>query len=158
MTLRTLRKNPGFTAIAMLTVALGVGSSTAIFSVVKAVLLNPLPYRDADRIVALAQGESGIVGAWTANEWRTRAASFDGISLMGDGQRTLVEGGEAEVLRGLRVNHECFEILGVEMERGRNFAAEEDRWPRGNVVIPEGTQCGRSGLAATRKWSGGCCN
>ena len=66
---RMSRNNPGFTAIAVLTVAQGVGSNTATSSVVKAVLLNQLPYRNPDRVVALAQG----VGGWTANELRARS-------------------------------------------------------------------------------------
>ncbi len=70
---RMSRKNPGFTAIAVLTVALGVGSNTATSSVVKAVLLNQLPYRNPDRVVALAQG----VGGWTANESRAAIREID---------------------------------------------------------------------------------
>jgi putative ABC transport system permease protein len=134
------RRNPGFTAIAVLTLALGVGSSTAIFSVVKAVLLNPLPYRNPDRVVALTQVDSATGAAdgpsgWTRNELRTRARSFESISQYGDAQRTLIENGEAEVLRGTRVNYDFFATLGVKMFRGRTFFATEDRWPRGDVVI-----------------------
>ena len=137
---RMSRRNPGFTAIAILTLALGVGSSTAIFSVVKAVLLNPLPYRNPDRVVALTQVDSATgaadgVGGWTANELRARTRSFESISRYGDGQRTLIENGEAEVLRGTRVNYDFFETLGVKMLHGRTFLPSEDRWPRGNVVI-----------------------
>jgi putative ABC transport system permease protein len=137
---RMSRNTPGFTAIAVLTIALGVGSNTAIFSVVKAVLLNQLPYRDPDRVVSLAQGDPATpaaegVGGWTANELRVRTRSFESISLYGDVQGTLVENGEAEVLRGMRVTHEFFETLGVRMLLGRSFLADEDRWPRRSVVI-----------------------
>jgi putative ABC transport system permease protein len=75
------------------------------------------------------------VGEWTAHELRTRTQSIESISLYGDAQRTLVDNGEAEVLRGLRVNHEFFETLGVTMALGRSFVAAEDNWPRANVVI-----------------------
>ena len=135
------RRNPGFSALAVMTLALGVGATTAIFSVVKAVLVNQLPYRDPDRVVALSQidpaesAPSSYVGAWIANEWRTRAQSFDSISLYGDCHRILVENGEAEVLRGMEVNHEFFETLGVTMQLGRSFQAAEDGWPRADAII-----------------------
>jgi putative ABC transport system permease protein len=139
--LRMARRNPGFTALAVLTLALGVGATTAIFSVVKAVLLNQLPYGDPKRVVALSQvdsaganGSDGL-GGWTANELRARAQSFESISLYGDGQRTLIENGESEVLRGMRVNYDFFQTLGVKMLLGRSLLAHEEQWPRANVVI-----------------------
>jgi putative ABC transport system permease protein len=138
---RLARRNPGFTALAVLTLALGVGSTTAIFSVVKAVLLDQLPYNNPDRVVALSQvdsagpnGSDGL-GGWTAEELRARTRSFESIALYGDGQRTLVENGDAEVLRGARVSHDFFQTLGVKLLLGRSFLPEEDRWPRANVVI-----------------------
>src|SRR5579863_8184272 len=138
--LRMARRNPGFTALAVLILALGVGSTTAIFSVVKAVLLNQLPYGNPDRVVALSivdptSPPGDAVSGRTVNEWRKRAQSFESISLYGDTQRTLIEKGEAEVLRGLRLNHEFFDTLGVKMLLGRSFHADEDLWPRANVVI-----------------------
>lgn len=137
---RIARRNPGFTALAVLTLALGIGATTAIFSVVKAVLLNHLPYRDPDRVVALSEVDpagptQGRVGEWTGKEWRRRAESFESISLWGDAQRTLRENGEAYVLRGMRVNYDFFETLGVKMMLGRSIHADEDQWPRANVVI-----------------------
>jgi putative ABC transport system permease protein len=138
--LRMARRNPGVTLLAVATLALGVGSTTAIFSVFKAVLLNQLPYRDPDRVVSLSQFDptaprSPRLSLWVANEWRTRTRGFASISLYGDAQRILVENGEAEVLRGVRVDHEFFDTLGVTMLLGRTFRADEDRWPRANVVI-----------------------
>jgi putative ABC transport system permease protein len=138
---RMARRNPGFTGLAVLALALGVGSTTAIFSVVKAVLLNQLPYGDPDRLVALSQVDSAAssvsdgMGGWTARELRTRAQSFESISLYGDGQRSLIENGESEVLRGMRVSYPFFQTLGVKPLLGRSFLAYEDRWPRANVVI-----------------------
>ncbi len=137
---RIARRNPGFFLLAVATLALGVGSTTAIFSAVKAVLLNQLPYRNPDRVVALSEIDSvgprrEWVGGWMANEWRARASSFESISLYGDGQRVLIENGEAEVLRGMRINYDFFETLGVRMMLGRSIHAGEDRWPRANVVI-----------------------
>jgi putative ABC transport system permease protein len=137
---RMARRTPGVAALAVLTLALAVGSTTAIFSVVKAVLLNRLPYRNPDRVVALAEVDpSGLaarwVGGWTANEWRTRTRLLQSIALYGDGQRTLIENGESEILRGMRVSHDFFETLGVTPLLGRSFLADDDRWPRANVVI-----------------------
>jgi putative ABC transport system permease protein len=138
--LRMARPNPGFTLLAVATIALGVGSTTAVFSVFKAVVLNQLPYRNPDRVVSLSQLDPTSpngrgVSSWTTAEWRTRTRSFASISLYGDAQRILVENGAAEVLRGLRVDHEFFDTLGIGMLLGRTFRANEDRWPRGNVVI-----------------------
>ena len=134
------RRNPGVTLLAVTTLALGVGSTTAIFSVFKAVLLNQLPYRDPSRVVALSQTDPtapgiGRISLWTAHEWRTRAPSFASISLYGDASRTLVDNGQAETLRGLRVDHDFFDTLGIRMLMGRGFRADEDGWPRANVVI-----------------------
>jgi putative ABC transport system permease protein len=138
--LRTWRRSPAFTAVAVLTLALGVGLNTAIFSVVEAVLLKQLPYRDPERVVALAvidaatPGASGV-GGWAIHEWRIRSRSFESVSTYGDTQRTLVKDGQAEVLRGMAVDDTFFDTLGVRMWLGRSFLPEENRWPRANVVI-----------------------
>lgn len=138
--MRMARRNPGFAIVAVLTLALGIGATTAIFSVVQAVLLNKLPYHDPDRVVALAEVDpSGPtaewVGGWTANEWRARTRLIESISLYGDTHRVLIENGEGEILRGMGVSHDFFETLGVRMLLGRSFSADEDGWPRANVVI-----------------------
>jgi len=137
---RMARRNPGFTLLAIVTLALGIGSTTAIFSVLKAVLLNQLPYRNPDQIVALSQIDPTAptdpsVSSWTFHEWRTRSQAFTSISLYGDASRVLVENGESEVLRGLRVDHDFFDTLGIKMFLGRAIRADEDGWPRSNVVI-----------------------
>src|ERR1700689_594764 len=139
-TVRMARRNPGFAIVAVLTLALGIGATTAIFSVVQAVLLKKLPYYNPDRVVALAEVDpSGPtaewVGGWTANEWRARTRLFESISLYGDTHRVLMENGEGEILRGMGVSHDFFETLGVRMLLGRSFSADEDGWPRANVVI-----------------------
>jgi len=139
-TLRMARHNPGFTALAVLSLIAGIGGTVAIFSVVKAVVVNQLPYRNPDRIMALSEtGTSGqpseFAGGWMAEQWRTRAHSFESISLYGDGQRVLIEDGRAEVLRGLRVSHDFFKTLGVRLLLGRAFQPPDDVWPRNNVVI-----------------------
>jgi MacB-like periplasmic core domain len=137
---RLARRNLGFTALAALTLSIGIGGATAVFSVFKTVLVNQLPYGNPDRLVALSEIDAAGrirdgVGGWTANEWRRRASFFEHISLYGDGQRVLIASGQSEVLRGLRVNYDFFETLGVKMLLGRAFLPEDDRWPRNNVVV-----------------------
>jgi putative ABC transport system permease protein len=134
-----LRKSPTVTAAAMMTIALGVGMNTAIFSVVKSLLLDQLPFRDPARIVALSpsgatNANAEEVGGWTIDAWRSRTAAFESVASYGDGQLTLVENGQAEVLRGMRVSPEFFETLGTAMEIGRGFE-RADLVSRANVVV-----------------------
>ena len=129
---RSLRKNLGFSAVAILTLALGIGANTAIFGVVKAVLLNQLPYRQSDRLVTLAEQDPGdprplTVGYTTAYDWRRLSKSFESISLYRGANAAIVEKGEPEFVNGMRVNYDYFDALGVHMQLGRTFQAEEDR-------------------------------
>jgi predicted permease len=125
--------------VTVLTLALAIGLTTAIFSVVESVLLRPLPFYDPDRLVAIAQsrassGRDGL-GAWTATEFVSRAQAAQSVSLYGDAQATFIDGGQSEVLRGMRVSTNFFDTLGTHMWLGRGFEQGEDRWPRTNVVI-----------------------
>ncbi len=138
--LRALSKNLSFTLVAVVTLALGVGANTAIFSVVKAVLLNQLPYRQPDRLVALGEDDSGerhpeTVGYATAYDWRRLSRSFENMSLYRDGSGALVDRGEPEVLQGLRVNYDFFDTLGIRPQLGRGFLPEEDRPDRRYEII-----------------------
>ncbi len=138
--LRALRKNAGFSIVAVLTLALGVGANTAIFSVVKAVLLNPLPYLQPDRLVALGEDDSGVkrpetIGYTTAYDWRRLSHSFESMSLYRTASEAMVERGEPELLEGLRVNYDFFDTLGIPMQLGRTFLPEEDRPDRRHEVI-----------------------
>jgi putative ABC transport system permease protein len=141
---RSLRKNPTFSIIAVLTLALGVGANTAIFSVVKAVLLNQLPYRDPGRLVALAEADSGeehpeTIGYTTAYDWRRLSHSFQSLSLYRSSAGAIVERGEPELLPGLRVNYDFFDTLGIPMQLGRTFLPEEDRPDsRHEVILSDG--------------------
>ena len=137
---RALRKNASFTTIAVLTLALGISANTAIFSVFKAVLLNPLPYREPQRLVTLAivspdMPDNPLVDPVTVEDWRTRSRSFESISLYGDASSVLMENGQGEIVRGLRVNSNFFDTLGVKMWLGRAFLPEEDRPDRKFTAI-----------------------
>jgi len=119
---------------------LAIGANTAIFSVLKAVLLNPLPYRDAGRLVTLAitapdMPGNQLVDAFTPADWRERSRSFESLSLYGDASAVLVQNGHAEIVRGLRVNSNFFDTLGVRMQLGRAFLPEEDRPDRRFTVV-----------------------
>ena len=138
--IRTLLKTPSFTTIAVLTLALAIGANTALFSVVQAVLLNSLPYRQPDRLVTLAKGDSDTPNPTntsfaTTEDWKVRARSFESITLYRGWGPTITGSGRPEILRGLRVTSNFFETLGVEPVLGRGFLPEEDRPDRWHVVL-----------------------
>src|ERR1051326_5454514 len=115
---RMLLKHPGVTAIAVITLALGIGANTAIFSVVNAVLLNPLPYKQADRLVALWSNVPGH-GRWrnspaTFFDWKKQNTVFEDVGALGASTRTLTGVGEPEQLVGGRVSSGYFAVVGVE--------------------------------------------
>jgi putative ABC transport system permease protein len=130
---RILIKNPGFTAVAVLTLALGIGANTAIFSVVNAVVLRPLPYPHPERLVrGTWQFETGEIDAVTAlvfEYWKDHTRAFEtvaGYSGINSGFN-LAGGTEPERVRGLQVSEGFFRVLGVEPAIGRGFLEEEDR-------------------------------
>jgi putative ABC transport system permease protein len=138
--LRTLLKSPAFTIIAVLTLALGIGANTALFSVVKAVLLNSLPYRQPDRLVTMAKADSDTpnptnTSFGTVADWKARTQSFESIALYRGWGPTVTGTGNPEVLRGLRVTYNFFDTLGIQPALGRGFLPEEDRPDRANVVL-----------------------
>ena len=129
--LRQLRKSPTYTAMVALTLALGIGANTAIFSVVKAVLLNQLPFRDPERLVKIAEADPDTsdpetIDFTTTYDLRERNHSLESISLFRDGDVAIVEQGQPELLEGLRVSYDYFDTLGVKMQFGRAFVADED--------------------------------
>jgi putative ABC transport system permease protein len=137
---RGLARNPGFTAMAIFTVALGVGANTAIFSVVKAVLLNQLPYRQPDRLVTLAESGPNAVRPVTVDftttyDLRARSHSFESMSLYREWNSALVEQSTPELINGMRVNYDFFAALGVKMQLGRTFRSEEDTAAEWHVMI-----------------------
>ena len=136
--IRTLRKNPGFTAVAILTLALGIGANTAIFSLVNGVLLHPLPYHDPDRLTIVWEknddGTRENVGYATYLEWKAMNKSFQELALYSSWQAVL-QVGEPEQINGLRVTSNYFRTLGIHPEFGRDFLPEEDVPASLKVVI-----------------------
>jgi len=136
---RLLRRDPGFSAVAVLTMALGIGANSAIFSFVNAVYLRPAPYPNADRLVDVV---NEVRGRWNGPTHTSRrylyfkehAKSFEEVAASrGGGATTLILGGEAFQVSSLRVSHNYFRALGVEPLAGRFFLSEEDE-PGGEKV------------------------
>jgi predicted permease len=142
--LRMLAKNSGFSAIAILTLALGVGANTAIFSVVNAVLLRPLPFEAPDRLVQIwhTPPQASFPGIPTfsvspANflDWRSRSHAFEGMSAYGFGRYTLTGTGHPEAVRMVAATSGFFSILRAKPLLGRTFLEEEDSPGRDHEVI-----------------------
>ncbi|HEX2855666.1 MAG TPA: ABC transporter permease [Opitutaceae bacterium] len=137
-----LRNHPWFTAVAVLALALGIGANTAIFSVVHAVLLRPLPYPEQDRLVVInestAQQPNVSVSFPNFVDWRARQHSLVAIGVARGQSFTDVAPGGAERLSGAQASHDLFTALGISAWRGRLFTADDDR-PGANptVVIRE---------------------
>jgi len=137
--LRLLGRAPTFTTTAVLTLGVAIGAATAIFSVANPVILQPLPYRNPDRVVMVWEqdqdGSRSTVGFTTIRDYIDRATTFESAAALGDWQPTLLEGTEAERLQGLRVSASYFHTLGVKPALGRDFRADEDRAGVPRVVI-----------------------
>ena len=155
--LRQLRRSPGFTAVAVLTLALGIGANTAIFSVVNAVLLRPLPFKDPSRLVRVEERHEG----WPETEFtyatfldlQDRARSLQDVAAYRDWNFNLVDGGEPEQVAGAMVSASFFPALGVSPWLGRVFTADEDRPGSDNVVVLSYARSGSGGLGMTRvRW------
>ena len=135
---RTLAKSSGFTAVVVLTLALGIGANTAIFSVVNGVLLTPLPYRDPSRLVVVweSKGTSthNVVNPANYMDWHDRATSFSGLALMSWAGLTFT-GDEAERVQGRAVTPDFFGVLGAAPLLGRTFRAEESRPHVPRVIV-----------------------
>lgn len=139
--LRMLGKNPGFSFVAILTLALGIGSNTAIFSVVSAVLLRPLPYVEDERLVMIwgKMPSAGIQRLFTSVpeylDYRERTTAFAQVGMYGGTDFTLTGKGEAERLNGAWISANLLSLLGVSPALGRHFLAEENEPDRARVVI-----------------------
>jgi putative ABC transport system permease protein len=132
--LRTWRQRPAAVAAAILALALGIGATTTVFSIVSGLLLKPLPYAEPERLVMVwrdARARGGPAREWVSPghvvDWQERGAAFDHVAAIRGWAPNLTGGGEPERLRGAAVSSAYFDILGVEAATGRTFAADEDR-------------------------------
>jgi putative ABC transport system permease protein len=133
--LRTMRRGPGFAAVAVLTLALGIGANTAIFSVVNAVLLRPLPYRDPARLVTVLHDGWKPVAPANFLDWREQSRSFESIAAAQLWSLTMTGRERPEQLEVLQTSAEMFHVLGVEAALGRTYAAGEDQPGRERVLV-----------------------
>ena len=138
--LRLLWKNPSFAVVAVLTLALGIGANTALFSVVKAVLLNSLPYSEPNRLVTLAEGDRETrdpikVSYGAAEDWKARSKSFQSIALYEGWTPTSTGEETPQIVYGLRVTQNFLPTLGVRPAMGRSILPEDDRPDRWHIVL-----------------------
>src|SRR5215467_4827442 len=130
---RMLMRSPGFTTIAIVTLALGIGANTAIFSVVNAVLLRPLPYAAPERLVAVWENDQRRPGLRASIsypnffDWRAQNHSFESMASYYTGDMALTDVAMPVNLRRAVVSAELFSLLGIKPQLGRWFIAEEDQ-------------------------------
>ncbi len=141
---RQLLKNPGFTTVAVLTLALGIGACTAMFSLVPAVLLRPLPFRNTERLVWIENTGTGGLSARTSRvdnflEWRAQNTSFEDLAgyfaFFDYSRYTLIGNGEPQRLRGVGISRNFLDVLGVQPLLGRGFTDEECVWNGRKAVL-----------------------
>src|SRR5882724_67729 len=129
--IRSLRKTPGFTLLAVLVMALGIGANTAVFSVVNAVLLKPLAYRDPDRIVTISNfwtktaSPSRTVSAPDFHDWHDQSTAFESVAYYNGGQTSVISGPSAEYVDVATGTSEFFQVFQIEPQIGRLFTKEE---------------------------------
>ena len=137
--LRQLRKNPGFSIVAVLTLAIGIGATSAMFSVVNGVILRPLPYPKPEGLVSVAEivprfGRFSVAPA-TFLDWRAQNTVFEHIVAYSGGSATFVEPSGPERVINAAVSWDIFDLLGVPPALGRGFKAEEDAPGKANVIV-----------------------
>ena len=140
--IRLLARNTGFATATILTVALGIGATTAVFTVVYGVVLRPLPYREPERLVNLWSGAvrfglpRAFVGAANYRDWAAQSQSFESLALIRHiGNFNVSGSGEPERLQGARVTASMFSVLRTPPAFGRPFSADEETLGRHLVVI-----------------------
>ena len=138
---RTLLKSRGFTAVAVATLALGIGANTAVFSLIRAVFLSPLPLVEADRLIAVTErrpssGDADItLSAHEYAAWKSQNHSLAGIALYRPDMTNLTGSGEPRKLQLTRTSADFFQVLGIQAAQGRVFAPGEDRAGFDRVVV-----------------------
>jgi predicted permease len=136
---RMLLKQPGFTIIAIITLALGIGANTAIFSVINAVLLRPLPYPEAEQLVWLTERHEQIPRRWISYpnflDWQSHSQSFEAMATIRGWQMTMTGNGEAQSLSGRMVTADYFRVMRARPFIGRDFNSDEDRFGAPSVAV-----------------------
>jgi putative ABC transport system permease protein len=137
--MRLLAKRPGFTAVAVLTLALGIGANSAIFSVVNAVLLRPLPFREPDQLIRIWEtfypSGWGSVSVPNLKDWREQNEVFAGLAAFQTSSFVLQRGESPERISAATVSADFFDVLGVPAQSGRSFTDGEDQPGRHQVVV-----------------------
>src|ERR1044071_7585209 len=141
--LRTMRRKPGFTAIVVLALAIGIGANTAIFSVVNAVLLQALPYKDPNRLAMIWETNPTIqvgfdllpVSSANFVDWRDQNKSFESVSIIDNARATLTGSNTPERVAAANVSSSFFEVMRVEPVLGRVFNQEEDNPGNNHVAV-----------------------
>ena len=136
---RLLRRSPGFAAVAILTLALGIGANTAIYSVLEAALLRPLPYPEAERLVQVSEtlenGSTNSVSGGAFLDWRRHQSRFTALTLLSRVSYNLRGNSVTERVSGLEASHEFLQVLGIQPLFGRGFGPEDDRPGGHNDVV-----------------------
>src|SRR5688572_18190779 len=148
--LRTMRRQRGFSAVGILTLALGIGATTAIFNVVNSLLLRPLPFTDPHRIVALfatspVDGDRDSTSFPDFSDWQSQSHAFTAIAAYRSDRFNITGNGTPEPVMGLRASHELFSVLGVSPAIGRAFDKAEQQGKIAVAVISHGLWTRRYG-------------
>jgi putative ABC transport system permease protein len=138
--LRMLRRAPGFTAAALATLALGIGATSAIFSVVRTVMLQPLPYHEPDRLVAVWETNRGgavrnVIAPANYVAWLERTRSLEHLGMVGPANLAILLDGQPANISGLAFSYDVFRALGVQPALGRAYTADEDTDGRDGVIV-----------------------
>jgi putative ABC transport system permease protein len=138
--LRVMWRAPGFTIAALLTLAIGIGATSAIFSIVRTVMLQPLPYRDPERLVAVWETNRGgtirnVIAPANFVEWRERARTLEHFGMVGPATLAIIIDGQPEDISGLAFSSELFHTLGVQPVLGRAYTTEEDLGGKDGVIV-----------------------
>lgn len=140
---RSLRQRPGFTTVAVLTLALGIGVTTAMFSVVRGILLRPLPYPDSERLVTVWESspedatslDAGLISHPNFRDVKSEVSALESIALVNSANLTLIEDGAATLVHGAFITPGLFDVFRVPLERGRDFSDAENRYQGPAVAI-----------------------
>jgi putative ABC transport system permease protein len=138
--LRLLRRAPGFTATALVTLALGVGATSAIFSIVRTVMLMPLPYYEPDRIVTVWETNRGgtvrnVIAPANFVAWRERARTLEHLGMVGPASLAMIVNGQPDSVSGLVFSADAFRAVGVQPALGRAYTLDEDLGGRDGVIV-----------------------